>query len=51
MGAGLMKRFSATVYVVAETEAQASQVLAERLAYDEDYGYDYRLNWTAPEEG
>lgn len=25
--------------------AQARQVIAERIGYDEDYGFDYRIDW------
>lgn len=39
--------FHTTVTVTAQTQAQADQVLAERLAHDEDYGFPYTLNFGA----
>jgi hypothetical protein len=27
------------------TQDEAEQVMAERLGYDEDYGFDYGLDW------
>lgn len=33
------------VTVTAATESQAEQVMAERLGYDEDYGFSYELGW------
>jgi hypothetical protein len=44
-----MPKFTAVVIVECETEEQANQVLAERLAHDEDYGFDYEVNHTLAE--
>lgn len=38
-----MKKFAAVVIVECETLDQAQIVLAERLAYDENYGYRYAI--------
>lgn len=37
--------YVASVTIEAETLENAEQVLAERLGYDEDYGFDYRLSY------
>lgn len=34
------------VTVAADTREQAEEVLAERLGHDEDYGFDYALDWS-----
>jgi len=33
--------------VVVETDnfAQANQVMAERIGHDEDYGFEYQIDW------
>lgn len=41
-----MADFTFTVSVSCETQEQAEQVMSERLAYDEDYGFDYKLGWS-----
>ncbi|MET4703061.1 hypothetical protein ABIB54_000515 [Frigoribacterium sp. UYMn621] len=38
-----MKTFRAVVIIRCETIEQAEIVLAERLAYYEDYGFDYTV--------
>lgn len=44
-----MKKFAATVYITAENEEQARQVLAERINYDEEYDgvgdYEIDTDW------
>lgn len=45
-----MKKFYATVVIDCETKEEADQVLAERLAFDEDYGFDYTLDWFEAKE-
>lgn len=40
-----MKDFTYTVTVSAATEEEADQVIAERIGYDEDYGFDYGIGW------
>lgn len=37
--------FTYTVTVTAQRKAQADQVMAERISYDEDYGFSYALNY------
>lgn len=39
--------YLATVTVWAETPGHASRVMAERIGCDEDYGFDYMINWEA----
>ena len=46
-----MKEFRFVVTVQAETEDQAKQVMDERVYYDEDYGFDYQINWIGPVVG
>lgn len=45
-------RYTAIVTVVTEDMDDAAQVLAERLSYDEDYGFPYKLGYDdlQPEE-
>ena len=38
-------RYHAVVEVDCDTREQAEQVFAERLGYDEDYGFPYTLEW------
>lgn len=33
------------VTVECESSLDAERVIAERLAHDEDYGFDYSLDW------
>lgn len=40
-----MDRFFYVVWVDVDTEAHADQVMAERLGCDEDYGFDYEMDW------
>lgn len=40
-----MKTFRYLVTVEAETVEQAEQVICERIMYDEDYGFDYSIDW------
>lgn len=40
-----LQTFQATVTITASAKAQAEQVLAERLAFDEDYGFDYTIGY------
>lgn len=39
------RRFTTTVTIEAVTAAQAHRVLGERLLHDEDYGFDYSINY------
>lgn len=39
-----MPKFSAVVEIEAATIEEAEQVIAERVGYDEDYGFDYRIS-------
>lgn len=41
--------FVFTVTVETGTSEQAVEVMRERLGYDEDYGFDYSIDWTAEE--
>jgi len=46
-----MERFKATVVIECATKEEAEVVLAERLGYDEDYGFTYLiLDWNVEEE-
>lgn len=38
-----MKSFTSTVTIRCESQGQAEVVLAERLAHDENYGFDYTI--------
>jgi hypothetical protein len=40
-----MPKFHWDIEVECDTEAQAEQVIAERLSHDEDYGFDYRIEY------
>lgn len=40
-----MATFHYLVSVEADSEAQAEQVMAERISPDEDYGFDYSIDW------
>lgn len=44
-----MHRYSASVTIEAETLEDAERVLAERLGYDEDYGFPYTLQYDDPQ--
>lgn len=44
-----LNRYSASVTVEAETLENAERVLAERLVYDEDYGFLYILKYDDPQ--
>ena len=37
--------YTFTVTVECETKEQATQVIAERLNHDEDYGFPYEIKW------
>lgn len=37
-----------TVTVKARTKGMAERVMAERCGYDEDYGFEYQINWKEP---
>lgn len=41
-------RFEYLVTVMCETPEQAEQVMGERLGYDEDYGFEYQLDFRKP---
>ena len=38
-------RHTFTVTVKCDTEDQALEVMAERINYDEDYGFPYTIEW------
>ena len=42
---GSPKVFRYLVTVEAETAEQAEQVMTERINVDEDYGFDYTIDW------
>lgn len=44
-----LNRYFAFVTVEAETLENAEQVLAERLGYDENYGFPYTLEYKGPQ--
>lgn len=44
-----LNSYVASVTVEAETLENAEQVLAERLGYDEDYGFPYTLTYNGPQ--
>lgn len=44
-----MSSFTFTVTITTDTAAHARTVMAERLAHDEDYGFDYQLGWEPAE--
>lgn len=41
--------FTAVVTIVTDSQEHAEQVLGERLLHDEDYGFDYTVNYTEPQ--
>lgn len=41
-----MNTFTYTVTVQCKTQQEANIVMAERLGVDEDYGFDYQIEWT-----
>jgi hypothetical protein len=45
-----MDAFYFIVRVDTDTEEHAEQVMAERLGCDENYGFDYTVNYTPQEE-
>ena len=44
-----LNRYITSVTIEAETLENAEQVLAERLGYDEDYGFPYTLTYGDPQ--
>lgn len=40
-----MKKFTYLVTVEAETEAQATEIMTNRIDVDEWYGFDYHIEW------
>ena len=44
-----LNSYVASVTIEAETLENAEQVLAERLGYDEDYGFPYTLTYKGPQ--
>ena len=40
-----MNEYHFVVTVTCETRKQAEEVLAERIGYDEDYGFRYEIDW------
>lgn len=41
----MKSRFTFQVTIEADTLEEAKQVMAERIDYDEDYGFEYRISW------
>jgi hypothetical protein len=41
-------RFKTTVTIFARNRTEAEKVLAERLGHEEDYGFDYTIDWVPP---
>lgn len=39
-------KYSFTVTVECESFGEAAHVMGERLGFDEDYGFPYKLEWT-----
>lgn len=44
-----LNRYFAFVTIAADTARQAERVLAERLGYDEDYGFPYTVEYSDPQ--
>ena len=40
-----MATYRYVVIVETDTEEHAGQVMAERIGPDEDYGFDYTIDW------
>ena len=40
-----MNDYVFTVTVSGCSAEEAAQVIAERIGYDEDYGFDYSISW------
>lgn len=38
------------VQVLADSAEDAQRVMMERIDHCEDYGFDYRIDWTFPDE-
>ena len=38
-----MSKFTYTVVVTAENKEQADDVMIQRINYDDDYGFDYKV--------
>ena len=45
-----VREYSYIVTVFAETQDQANQVICERIDPDEDYGFDYIIEWRHEDE-
>lgn len=41
----MMPDFTYLVTVTAQTQEQADTVMQERILFDEDYGFDYRIDY------
>lgn len=44
-----MNHYFAFVTITADSARQAKRVLAERLGYDEDYGFPYTVEYSDPQ--
>lgn len=44
-----MTRFHAVVTIETDTLDHAREVLTERISYDEDYGFDYLIDFQSDE--
>lgn len=40
-----LQQFNFVVMVNAPSLEQAAEVMAQRLGYDDDYGFEYNLDW------
>lgn len=46
----MLNEYIYIVTVTAETQEHANQVMAERIEPDEDYGFDYIIEWRHQDE-
>jgi len=45
-----MSTFKFVVEVETENEQLARRVMSERIGYEEDYGFPYRIDWKGEDE-
>lgn len=46
-----MPKFTFVTEVECANAKEASRAMTERLGHDEDYGFDYQLEWVGPDSG
>lgn len=46
----MAKEFKFVVTIDCETQEEADQVIAERISYDEDYGFPYTISYQNKEQ-